>query len=138
MLLSRGRSSANLLDDLRRWIDVFGQVAQAPSGIEALSALLEYAFRVGDVLPEELRELALQLGPAAHEAYMTAAQRLTAEAEAKGRAEGKAELLLRQLGLRFGSLSEATRTRVLHAPPERLDVWAERVITAQNLEEVLG
>jgi hypothetical protein len=146
MLLSRGRSAPDLLDELRRWIDVFGQVAQAPSGIEALSALLEYAFRVGDVLPEELRELALQLGPAAHEAYMTAAQKLIAEGEArgeaKGRAEGeakgKAELLLRQLGLRFGALSETTRAKVLHAPPERLDSWAERVITAQSLEEVLG
>jgi hypothetical protein len=73
---------------------------------------------------------------------MTAAQRLTAEADAKGRAEGeakrKAELLLRQLGLRFGALSETMRNQVLHAPSERLDVWAERVITAQSLEEVLG
>jgi hypothetical protein len=158
MLLSRGRSAANLLDELRRWSDVFGQVAQAPSGIEALSALLEYAFRVGEVLPEELRQLALQLGPAAQEAYMTAAQILIAQGEAKGRAEGeakgraegkaegkaegeakgKAELLLRQLGLRFGALSEAVREQVLHAPPECLDVWAERVITAQSLEEILG
>jgi predicted transposase/invertase (TIGR01784 family) len=138
MLLSRGRSAAKLLDELRRWMDVFGQVAQAPSGVEALSALLEYAFRVGDVLPEELRELALQLGPTAHEAYMTAAERLIAEGEARGEAKGKAELLLRQLGLRFGALSDATREQVLHAPSERLDVWAERVITAQSLDEVLG
>jgi hypothetical protein len=99
---------------------------------------LEYAFRVGDVVPEELRKLALQLGPAAHEAYMTAAQILTAEARAEGEAKGKAELLLRQLGLRFGALSEAVRAQVLQAPAERLDVWAERVITAQSLEEVLG
>lgn len=138
MLLSRGRSAANLIDELRRWMDVFGQVAQASSGIEALSALLEYAFRVGDVLPEQLRELALQLGPAAHEAYMTAAQKLTAESYARGIAEGKAQLLIRQLGLRFGELPEATRDRVLHAKPERLDAWAERIITAQSLEEVLS
>jgi len=145
MLLSRGRRASNLLDELRRWSDVFGQVAQAASGIEALSALLEYVFRVGEVLPEALRELALQLGPAAHEAYMTAAQKLTAEAEARaeargearGEVKGKAELLLRLLGLRFGSLSDAARDQVLHAPPERLDLWAERVITAHSLEEVL-
>jgi predicted transposase/invertase (TIGR01784 family) len=146
MLLSRGRSAPDLLAELRRWSDVFGHVAQASSGVEALSALLEYAFRVGEVLPEDLRKLALQLGPAAEEAYMTAAQRLTAEAEARaetrgevlGRAKGKAELLLRQLGVRFGVLSEEVREQVLHAPPERLDVWAERVITAQSLEEVLS
>jgi hypothetical protein len=117
-------------------------VAQAPSGIEALSALLEHAFRVGEVLPEELRELALQVGPAAHEAYMTAAQKLIAEGEARGQArgeaKGKAELLLRQLSLRFGTLSEAVRDQVLHAPSERLDVWAERGIAVQSLEGVLG
>jgi hypothetical protein len=142
MLLSRGRRAPDLLEELRRWIDVFGQVAQASSGLEALSALLEYAFRVGEVLPEALRDLALQLGPAAQEAYMTAAQKLTAEAEARGEArgeaKGKAELLLRQLGLRFGPLSDAAREQVLHAPPERLDIWADRVITAHSLEEVLS
>lgn len=78
--------------------------------------------------------MALRLGPAAHEAYMTAAQTLTAEAEARAEARGearaKAELLLRQLGLRFGALTAATRERVLHAPSERL--------AAQTLEEVLA
>jgi predicted transposase YdaD len=77
---------------------------------------------------------------------MTAAQKLIAEGEARGEArgraegeaKGKAELLIRQLGLRFGALSEATRAKIVHAPPERLDSWAERVITAQSLEEVLS
>ena len=46
-------------------------------------------------------------------------------------------MLIRLLGLRFGALSDAVRDQVLHAPSERLDVWAERVITAQSLEEVL-
>ena len=85
---------------------------------------------------------------------MTAAQRLTAESYAQGIAEGKAagkaegtaegeakgkaELLLRQMSLRFGALSDATREKVLGAKPEQLDVWAERVLTGANLEEVLG
>jgi hypothetical protein len=146
MLLSRGRDSPSLLEDLRRWLDVLGQVASARNGVEVLSAFLEYTFRVGEVLPEELRELAVQLGPIAEEAYMTAAQKLTAESyaqgraegEAKGKAEGKAELLIRLLGLRFGPLSEAAREQILQATPERLDVWAERVITGASLDEVLG
>src|SRR5687767_13318388 len=86
MLLARGRSAPNLLDELRRWSDVFGHVAGARNGLEALSALLEYTFRVGEVLPEDLRQLALQLGPVAQEAYMTAAQKLTEESYAQGRA----------------------------------------------------
>jgi predicted transposase/invertase (TIGR01784 family) len=174
LLLARGRNGPTLIDDLRRWLDVLAQVANSGNGVEALSALLEYAFRVGDVLPEDLRKLALQLGPTAHEAYMTAAQKLTAEfaaesyargiaegkaegiaegkaegiaegkaegiaeGKAEGIAEGKAALLLRLLDVRFGSVSESTRQRVLLATPERLDLWAERVITGASLEDVLA
>ena len=142
MLLARGRSGPSLVDDLRRWLDVLGDVAAARNGMEALTAFLEYAFRVGDVLPEDLRRLALQIGPAAEEAYMTAAQKLTEESYARGRAEGeakgKAELLIRLLGLRFGTLPEATREKILRALPDRLDVWAERVIAGRSLEEILG
>jgi predicted transposase YdaD len=166
MLLARGRSAPNLLDELRRWSDVFGQVAGARNGVEALSAFLEYTFRVGEVVPEDLRQLAIEIGPVAREAYMTAAEILTresyargraegeakgkaegeakgkAEGEAKGKAEGeakgKAELLIRQLCLRFGPLPEATRAKLLRAMPEQLDVWAERVITGRDLEEILG
>jgi predicted transposase/invertase (TIGR01784 family) len=54
------------------------------------------------------------------------------------RAEGEAKLLLKQLGLRFGPLSEAVRVRVESAGVERLEVWGERVLTAQTLDEVLA
>jgi hypothetical protein len=136
MLLGRGRSAPNLLDQLRRWLDVLGQVAQARNGVEALSAFLEYAFRVGEVHPEDLRQLALQLGPAAQEAYMTAAQKLTEESYARGRSEGKAELLVRQLSLKFGPLAQDVRERILNASSDLLDLWAERVITASSLEDI--
>jgi predicted transposase/invertase (TIGR01784 family) len=154
MLLSRARSAPDLLETLRGWSDVLANVARAHNGLEALSAFLEYAFRVGEVEPEQLRQLAHELGPVAEEAYMTAAQKLTqesyargckegeakgkAEGEAKGKAEGKAELLLRLLVLRFGSLSEDHRQKVLQASPECLDRWAERVITGESIEEILS
>jgi hypothetical protein len=46
-------------------------------------------------------------------------------------------LLLRLLATRFGTLSDGTRQRVHLAPTDRLDVWAERVITAASLDEIL-
>jgi hypothetical protein len=61
-----------------------------------------------------------------------------AQGRAEGEAKGKAELLIRQLGLRFGALSDVTRVKILSAGPDRLDVWAERVITGRSLEEILG
>jgi predicted transposase/invertase (TIGR01784 family) len=54
------------------------------------------------------------------------------------KAEGKAELLIKLLGLRFGPPSAATRARVEAASPKQLDAWAERVLTAKTLDEVLA
>lgn len=84
---------------------------------------------------------------------MTAAERLKeegrAEGEAKGRAEGKAEgeaqgkiagqaeLLRKQLTLRFGELPAEARTRIADASLEQLEVYAERVLSAGSLDEVL-
>lgn len=61
-----------------------------------------------------------------------------AEGKAEGMAEGKVELVLKQLALRFGQLSDSAVERVRAATTENLDVFAERVLTAQTLAEVLG
>ncbi|MCA9708318.1 MAG: DUF4351 domain-containing protein [Myxococcales bacterium] len=61
-----------------------------------------------------------------------------AEGKAEGRLEGKAEILLKLLSLRFGPLDGATRARVEAAPPEQLDAWAERVLSAPTLADALA
>jgi len=61
-----------------------------------------------------------------------------AASEARGKAEGKAEVLRKQLQLRFGPLAESTRARVEAATPEQLDAWIERVLTAKTLDDVLA
>lgn len=61
-----------------------------------------------------------------------------AEGEAKGRVEGRVELLLRLLDRRFGSVSVEARARVEAGTVEQLDAWAERLLTAGSLEDVLG
>jgi hypothetical protein len=99
------------------------------------------AFRVGQILPKDLHDFARELGPKAEEAYVTAAQKLTEEALAKGRAEGeargRAEVVLRQLTLRFGPLPADVAERVRGADVSLLDDYAERLLTAQSLEDVL-
>lgn len=57
---------------------------------------------------------------------------------AQGKAEGRVEIVLKLLTLRFGPLAEAVQTRVRGAPDAQLDAVAERVISAQTLEEALG
>ena len=60
-----------------------------------------------------------------------------AASEARGEARGKAEVLLKLLQLRFGSLSETTRARVQSATPEQLDAWVDEVLRARTLDDVL-
>jgi len=40
--------------------------------------------------------------------------------------------------VKFGQVSEATEQTVLSAGIDRLDVWAERVITATSIDEILA
>ena len=61
-----------------------------------------------------------------------------AEGVAEGIEKGQAELLLRQLELRFGVLPDAVRDRVRDASAPELEAWAERVLTAASIDEVLA
>jgi Domain of unknown function (DUF4351) len=48
------------------------------------------------------------------------------------------EIVLKQLTLRFGPLTDAVQTRVRVAPDAQLDAVAERVLSTQTLQEALG
>jgi hypothetical protein len=54
-----------------------------------------------------------------------------------GRAEGKAETLLRLLQRRFGDVPQAARDRIANADVASLDRWLDRVIDAADLASVL-
>ncbi len=60
------------------------------------------------------------------------------EGRQEGRQEGEATLLLRQLGRKFGRLDAQTRKLVRGADPQRLLHWADRVLTAERLEDVFA
>jgi predicted transposase/invertase (TIGR01784 family) len=130
-------------------IDLIAAVTAVPSGVEALAAILCYVFKVSDPEPSAIKELLeSRVGARAEEAFMTTAERLIqqgeakgeakgrAEGEARGRAEGRAELLVRLLTLKFGPLSPETEKRLGSAAIADLDRWSERVLSAQHLEEI--
>jgi predicted transposase/invertase (TIGR01784 family) len=60
------------------------------------------------------------------------------EGLAEGLAEGEAKILLKQLERRFGPPTGATRAHVQSASVEQLETWAERILDAQTLDEVLA
>ncbi len=73
---------------------------------------------------------------------MTTAQELIREGERigeqRGAQRGRADMLLRQMERRFGSVASVTVERVRAASITHLDGWADRILTASSLEEVLG
>jgi hypothetical protein len=50
--------------------------------------------------------------------------------------EGGAALLVKQLQLKFGPLSDDASARVHSASSKELDAWAERILSAASLDEV--
>jgi hypothetical protein len=115
--------------------------------------LLELSDDVGPLVPfmwyilsasetplDRLLELGTRIAPGAEEAVMATADWLRAEGEAKGVAKGRAEeaavLLTRLLTRRFATVSAETRERINVAPVEQIEVWCERVLDAETLNEV--
>jgi hypothetical protein len=56
----------------------------------------------------------------------------------RGKMDGRLEIVLRQLAKRYGTLSDSVAARVRNASTADLEQIAERVLTAQTLDEALG
>jgi len=54
----------------------------------------------------------------------------------KGIRQGEAQMLLRQMTLRFGVLPQSAHAQVESADADMLLRWSERVLTASTLDEV--
>lgn len=57
---------------------------------------------------------------------------------AKGKTEGKAELLVKQMTLKFGSPTPTVVERIEAATIEQLDRWALRILTAGTVDQMLA
>ncbi|MEO5353176.1 MAG: DUF4351 domain-containing protein [Magnetococcus sp. XQGC-1] len=56
----------------------------------------------------------------------------------RGRQEGEAKLLMRQLTRRFGELSAVVQAKIAAADSETLEKWGDFVLDARSLEELFG
>ena len=126
---------------LGRWMDVAGEVARAPHGLEALAQVMRYILEVNEhVEPEELQGLLERdLGPDAKDAIMTAGQRLIEQGRQQGRQQGVQDMLLRLLRQRFGSEVDAQIVqRVATASLDQIEAWSTRVLSAATLAELFA
>ena len=56
----------------------------------------------------------------------------------QGRIEGRVELVLRLTAKRFGPLSDTYRRKIMAGTLEELDAWADALLDARTLDEVLA
>lgn len=138
LLLKKAAGNPRLVDDLQRWLDQLTAILERPGGIDHLVALLTYIESVGEAPTGELHDLFAKLGPEAEEAYVTTAEMLRAEGEARGEARGRAEALEQLLTLRFGPLPPAALDVVRAASVDQLETWTSRVLTADTLDQILS
>lgn len=141
LLLKIAAGNPRLAEDLQPWVDELRAVLARPGGLDEFTSLLRYIEVVGEAPADQLHKLVSQLGPQAEEAYVTTAEMLRAEGEARGRAEGeargRADMLVELLTLKFGPLPPAATRTVYAASPDQLHDWAAQVLTAETLEQVL-
>jgi predicted transposase/invertase (TIGR01784 family) len=81
---------------------------------------------------------ARQIGLDLYHHHLAAERRVgREEGREEGRQEGERLLLLRQLAAKFGALPNEARARVEQASASELERWAERVLSAPSLADVL-
>ncbi|MQY29074.1 Rpn family recombination-promoting nuclease/putative transposase [Nocardia aurantia] len=97
---------------------------------DQLSRLLAYIFTVGRTDADTLQPVFERIGPSAKEAMMTIADDL--------RAEGGANLLIDQLSVKFGPLSERVLRRVRGADAATLRDLSRRFIFATSIDDVVA
>jgi hypothetical protein len=89
-------------------------------------------------LSEAARRELQAMDPAKYEYQSDFAKRFVAQGRVEGEASGRAALVIRLLTLRFGPPTDDVQTRIAQASITELDAIAERLLTAQTLQEALG
>jgi predicted transposase/invertase (TIGR01784 family) len=141
--LRDARTGRRLLDHFDAWRQKVKDLHAGPGGLEALVRLMRYVLDVAEEVVGAAfqKEVIDTVGSEVEEAMATVAEALRREGEARGRREGQREgqrgVLLKQLRVRFGDVPERMLERVNSATVEQLDHWAERILTAGSIEEVL-
>jgi hypothetical protein len=136
------RSQQRAVPTLRKTLALLGELWRAPDGGRAVALLLRYYFAVTEADPVEVHELVKDIHPQAEKLMATIAEQLSQRAREEGREEGRVEgqrrTVLKQLQLRFQPLPDDVPARIEAASAELLELWAERILTAERLEAVLG
>lgn len=131
---------ARVLDALLAWIGAPEQASLRDAFVVWLNRVVLRGKLPGVEFPQlnDLQEIRTMLAERATDWTQTWKQQGRQEGLAEGVQKGEAALLLRQLELRFGPLTEADRARLVEANADTLLRWGERILTATTLAEVFN
>jgi len=141
----RAKDPVQLIAAWARWIVA---VRKGRRGAATLRTLARYIRRVRPLVDmKKMTAAVARIDRPAGKVFMTAEEELRREGRAEGKAEGKAEgeakgkadMLLKLVRLRFTKRVPAKVTaRIRRADAATLDRWAERVLSAKSLREVVA
>ncbi|MCA9531012.1 MAG: Rpn family recombination-promoting nuclease/putative transposase [Myxococcales bacterium] len=139
LVLETARQSEDILADLRRWLGLMRAVLAEPTGVGALTMVVQYIMQVTAASSEALEALLVTgLGPGGEEAFVTGAEQLREQGRQQGLQAGQARVLLKQLHLRFGTVPDAYAQRLQTSTEQDIDRWAERVLGAPTIDDVFS
>ncbi len=147
LLLKNARHARDIEAKLGQWASLMIEIADAPTGTQALMRMMRYLALVGEHSTHEgvsqmLRSI---LGKRGEVIAMGFGQQLIQQGHAQGLEEGREEgrenalreQLAKLLEQRFGTLPSTARVRLERASDDELVRWFDKVITASSLEELL-
>jgi hypothetical protein len=125
------------------WADAYEAAQHAPNGLEAIGLVLRYVSAIlGDVLYPEFRDRLVEILPATKEHVMNEelswAEMREWEGEQKGLKKGQQKVIERLLTRKFGALDVEHQQNLRTATPTQLEQYADRLLTAQTLDEVFA
>jgi hypothetical protein len=118
-------------------------VAAAGAGLTVVAIAVRYLLGASTFDRAQLRATLARVLPGQEDNMLSqAALEIMAESRAEGvaqgMAQGKADLLLRLMRRRFGTLPSIVEQRVLSAEADDLDRWGEAVLDAPTVDDVLS
>ncbi|MGN7613821.1 DUF4351 domain-containing protein [Magnetococcales bacterium HHB-1] len=123
-------------DDRETIREVLTRIEKLPSKerADALEKLMILAGlrKLEPIIKEEVDKMAISVNVMENEFLRD----LFVSGEQKGRVEGKAELLQRQLQKKFGNVPAWADEKLKTADAKNLEVWGDRILDASSIDEV--
>jgi predicted transposase/invertase (TIGR01784 family) len=147
----RAKNNPGVERHVREIFRMLGQLSDDATSLQWLTTIAGYVFQTMDIDREVMQDIVRStLEAGKEESIMTLAERLRNEGRVEGRVEGREQgleegevlgrhaVLQRLIAKRFGLdfLDLPTQERLRSASAGQLDLWAERILDAETVEDV--